>query len=155
IPCSGVESTDTCGVKFKWWLYQFHFVTFLYTGVSSSLTVTQSEDVTVTEGDTASISCCWEHVEHHVRTRVTWMKNKRDIVNYLLDATSKCSFLTIATITMEHSGTYICTVEVPVFKQASGNGTIIRVLAKEKTEETKENGTYFFLCTGSPTFEMQ
>uniref|UniRef100_A0A8C6S1U6 Ig-like domain-containing protein n=1 Tax=Neogobius melanostomus TaxID=47308 RepID=A0A8C6S1U6_9GOBI len=100
-----------------------------------------------TEGDTANISCCWEHVDG--RTRVTWMKNMTNIQNYLLTATSnvqsKCSFLTIANITMEHSGTYICTVrvEIPVFKHVSGNGTTIRVLAKEKTEETKENGTYF------------
>ena len=109
----------------------------------SSLRVSQSEDVTVTEGDDAEISCCWENVEG--RASVTWTKNETNNQTILLNVTSysksNCSRFKIENVTKQHSGIYVCTltVDIPMLIKLSGNGTFIKVMSKEEKDDRTNN----------------
>ncbi|KAJ0006430.1 hypothetical protein NQD34_013703 [Periophthalmus magnuspinnatus] len=106
--------------------------------VSSQLVVIQSGNVTVEEGGTANISCCW--IVKHESTRVIWKANNQ-VKNEKLSDVS-CSYLTITNITEDHKGTYFCdvTVEIPHLLTGSGNGTDIKVVSINAT--TKNNGAH-------------
>uniref|UniRef100_A0A3Q4N4S9 Ig-like domain-containing protein n=1 Tax=Neolamprologus brichardi TaxID=32507 RepID=A0A3Q4N4S9_NEOBR len=105
--------------------------------------VTQSPDVSVMEGETVSITCCW--TRPFERFRVNWLKNQtvfrsetyanQSPESLKLEAKT-CSSLNISNIRTEDSGTYICkvTVELPSLAEAKGNGTFITV--REKTNDT-------------------
>ncbi|XP_037614004.1 uncharacterized protein LOC119481296 isoform X4 [Sebastes umbrosus] len=111
----------------------------------SSTPVTQSHDVSVMEGETVTITCCW--TPEFGRIRLIWLKNQTKIENEtfilknlsqgdsLQNETSHCSNLTFTNITIEDSGRYICkvTVEIPLYKMVEGNGTVITVTARDNT----------------------
>ncbi|XP_042368361.1 tyrosine-protein phosphatase non-receptor type substrate 1-like isoform X3 [Plectropomus leopardus] len=112
---------------------------------STGTLVTQSPDVSVMEGDTVNITCCWTGV---TRLRVTWLKNETDnkTGNFslkncsqgpLIIQTSNCSYLTFMNVTTEDSGRYICkvTVEIPFFAEVEGNGTVITVTDRSNTKD--------------------
>ncbi|KAJ0022511.1 hypothetical protein NQD34_010001 [Periophthalmus magnuspinnatus] len=112
--------------------------------VSSQLVVIQSGDVTVEEGGTANISCCWT-VKHEI-IRVIWKANNQ-VKNEKLSDVS-CSFLTITNITEDHKGRYFCdvTVEIPHLLTGSGNGTDIKVVSINETRNSngdRQNSSSF------------
>ncbi|XP_042368360.1 uncharacterized protein LOC121962206 isoform X2 [Plectropomus leopardus] len=117
---------------------------------STGTLVTQSPDVSVMEGDTVNITCCWTGV---TRLRVTWLKNETDnkTGNFslkncsqgpLIIQTSNCSYLTFMNVTTEDSGRYICkvTVEIPFFAEVEGNGTVITVTDRSNTKDDTAGG---------------
>lgn len=123
----------------------------LFTGVSSAgePAVSQTPDVSVVEGETAEISCCW--TLEYQSLRVTWLKNHTEIKSNkmifensshgsLSDKTSNCSHLTLMNVTRDDSGRYICevTVEIPNLNKAQGDGTVLTVTAKDNTTGTED-----------------
>ena len=109
--------------------------------------MTQSPDVSVTEGETVTISCCWTgKVE---KQTVNWLKNQTNIdplltnqsKGSLLNETSNCSNLTFIKITREDSGNYTCklNVEIPILAVFQGSGTVITVMAQDNS--TKDSST--------------
>ncbi|XP_041842036.1 uncharacterized protein LOC121640387 [Melanotaenia boesemani] len=106
---------------------------------SDTIVVKQTPDVSVSEGETINITCCW--IENIERTRVFWLKNQTFIKNETIikpqeslnQQAENCSTLTFPNITRKDSGRYICRVfiEIPVFKEVEGNGTIITVTSRE------------------------
>ncbi|KAF3697548.1 hypothetical protein EXN66_Car013228 [Channa argus] len=111
---------------------------------SGSFDVTQSHDVSVMEGDTVDISCCWMGTAEKIR--VIWLKNPTEIKNEtksVKNETSICWNLTFSNIRPEDSGTYICkvTVEIPVYKSSNGS-TVITVMTREEMKDKTEEGNY-------------
>ncbi|XP_027143495.1 uncharacterized protein LOC113747601 [Larimichthys crocea] len=115
-------------------------------GVPSGVpVVTQTPDVSVTEGETVNITCCW--TVKFERMSVTWLKNQTVIkteLKYpnnsqasLQKERSGCSYLTFMNITREDSGRYTCrlSVEVPELQKYQGNGTVITVTARDNNNE--------------------
>ncbi|XP_033507964.2 uncharacterized protein LOC117272920 isoform X2 [Epinephelus lanceolatus] len=112
---------------------------------SGTLVVTQSPDVSVMEGETVNITCCW--TLGFGRMRVAWLKNQTNtnkteisrLINQsqglMPNETSNCLHLTFPNVTREDSGRYICkvTVEIPSLTVVNGNGTVITVTAKGNT----------------------
>ncbi|XP_039896760.1 uncharacterized protein LOC120739139 [Simochromis diagramma] len=102
---------------------------------SGTFVVTQSPHVSVMEGETVNITCCW--TGKFERLRVNWLKNQTEIRSdyfnqpnaSLKKEEKKCSSLNISNVRPEDSGTYICkvTVEIPSLTEAKGNGTVITV----------------------------
>ncbi|XP_027893187.1 uncharacterized protein LOC114156856 isoform X1 [Xiphophorus couchianus] len=114
---------------------------------SDALVVTQSPDVSVQEGETGSITCCWKGAE---RVGIKWLKNQTLIENKTVinqstgsknEQKNMCSVLIIENMTTGDSGRYICKVsmEIPVLKEVEGKGTTITVIARENiTKSTLE-----------------
>ncbi|XP_060886888.1 uncharacterized protein LOC132958208 isoform X2 [Labrus mixtus] len=115
-------------------------------GVSSGTpVVTQSPDVSVREGETLNITCCW--TGEFERGTVNWLKNKtlldnklisnKDNVQGSLKKRSVCFNLTFLNITRKDSGSYTCNlaVELPAVFVAEGNSTVITVTDREDTFE--------------------
>ncbi|XP_028284723.1 basement membrane-specific heparan sulfate proteoglycan core protein-like [Parambassis ranga] len=131
-------------------------------GVSSSLNITMSGDVSVTEGKTVDITCCWTGKLQ--RGQVKWLKNQTEIKNETIDTSNQpqapmtkkennCSTLTFVNIMREDSGRYICkvSVDIPVLDEADGNGTIITVLSNEnKTDDKNNSGLHLSLSIAVP-----
>uniref|UniRef100_A0A3P9DHQ4 Ig-like domain-containing protein n=1 Tax=Maylandia zebra TaxID=106582 RepID=A0A3P9DHQ4_9CICH len=126
----------------------FHFtiplLSVLASVSSGTFVVTQSPDVSVMEGETVNITCCW--TGKFKRFRVYWLKNQTVIrsdyfINqpnaFLKKEEKKCSSLNISSVRTEDSGTYICkvTAEIPSLTEAKGNGTVITVKAKKKKDK--------------------
>ncbi|XP_035770003.1 transmembrane and immunoglobulin domain-containing protein 2-like [Neolamprologus brichardi] len=122
--------------------------------------VTQSPDVSVMEGETVSITCCW--TRPFERFRVNWLKNQtvfrsetyanQSPESLKLEAKT-CSSLNISNIRTEDSGTYICkvTVELPSLAEAKGNGTFITVREKTNdTDSTPSSSTVIFVLRSLP-----
>ncbi|XP_031707391.1 uncharacterized protein LOC116385801 [Anarrhichthys ocellatus] len=115
--------------------------------------VTQSADVSVVEGETVNISCCW--TPEFERLRVQWLENQTDMKEILYlknlshgslpEETSDCSNLTITNVTREDSGGYICkvTVDIPVLTVVEGNGTVITVTARDNTKDNTAGGSHW------------
>ncbi|KAM4537252.1 uncharacterized protein PAE49_021605 isoform 1-T1 [Odontesthes bonariensis] len=106
---------------------------------SDTFVVSQSPDVTVTEGQTATIDCCW--TKEFIRVKVKWMKNQIEIKettfrNNSQESQNSCSTLTLPNIKLEASGRYICsvTVDIPRLTTVEGSGTVITVTARENTD---------------------
>ncbi|CAI5678024.1 unnamed protein product [Oreochromis niloticus] len=136
--------------------------------LSGMFVVTQSPDVSVMEGETVSITCCWTRTFE--RFRVAWLKNqtimKRETNANLSPESLKkeaktCSSLNISNIRTEDSGTYICkvTVEIPSLTVSKGNGTIIIVRGKtmnnngnnnNHTDSTPTSSTVIFILRRLP-----
>ncbi|XP_024862972.1 uncharacterized protein LOC112450718 isoform X1 [Kryptolebias marmoratus] len=117
---------------------------------SDTLVVSQSPDVSVLEGETVNISCCWNKTDR--RVGIKWLKNQTTIKNKtilnqssdsLKEQARSCSFLILSNITNRDSGSYICKVsaEIPVLTEAEGKGTTITVTTRGKSSENsaKEN----------------
>ena len=108
----------------------------LFIGVSSgTFVVTQSPDLSVEEGETVNIACCW--TLHFEKVRVNWLKKSFNFKNH--SQGSNCSHLTLSNVTREDSGTYICRVivEVPVLTIKEGNGTVITVVDNTEVNTTR------------------
>ncbi|XP_071399896.1 uncharacterized protein [Centroberyx affinis] len=115
----------------------------------NKLVVTQSPDVTIKEGETVRIDCCWD--VKMTKGRVNWLKNQTTISNEStsfktetinnsqcqgsLKKKCNCLNLTFSNIMRNESGRYICKVivEIPQYYQAQGNGTVITVTARHNT----------------------
>ncbi|XP_033507963.2 uncharacterized protein LOC117272920 isoform X1 [Epinephelus lanceolatus] len=120
---------------------------------SGTLVVTQSPDVSVMEGETVNITCCW--TLGFGRMRVAWLKNQTNtnkteisrLINQsqglMPNETSNCLHLTFPNVTREDSGRYICkvTVEIPSLTVVNGNGTVITVTAKGNTMDNTTGGS--------------
>ncbi|XP_060886607.1 uncharacterized protein LOC132958032 [Labrus mixtus] len=112
---------------------------------SGTPVVTQSPDVSVREGETLNITCCW--TGEFERGTVNWLKNKtlldnklisnKDNVQGSLKKRSVCFNLTFLNITRKDSGSYTCnlTVELPDVFVVEGNSTVITVTDREDTFE--------------------
>ncbi|XP_069571722.1 low affinity immunoglobulin gamma Fc region receptor II-like [Brachyistius frenatus] len=112
---------------------------------SGTLVVIQTPDVSVVEGETVNITCCW--TEKIGRVRVNWFKNQTEITQEIFDLkkndTNNCSMLTFPNITKEHSGIYICkvSVEIPSLQLNTGNGSVITVLDKNGSDNNTAEGS--------------
>ncbi|XP_070849032.1 uncharacterized protein [Chaetodon trifascialis] len=101
--------------------------------------VTQTPDVSIMEGETVNITCCW--MGEFKRLTVNWLKNNTNIKSENFDnpfpAASNCSVLTFTAIRVENSGKYTCKViqEIPVLSWVEGNGTVISVTARENMKD--------------------
>ncbi|XP_039887728.1 transmembrane and immunoglobulin domain-containing protein 2-like [Simochromis diagramma] len=131
---------------------------------SGTFVVTQSPDVSVMEGETVNITCCWAGTFE--RFRVNWLKNQTVIKREaklnqshgsLKKEAKTCSPLNISNIRPEDSGTYICkvTVEIPSLTEATGNGTIITVGEKmmnnnNHTDSTPSSSPVIFILRSLP-----
>ncbi|XP_008304284.1 uncharacterized protein LOC103375745 [Stegastes partitus] len=113
-------------------------------GVSSgTLVVIQSPDVSVMEGQTVDITCCW--TEKFERATVHWWKNETRIKiriflnksqGSLKSDTNNCSSLSFPNIRRSDSGRYICRVfmEIPYCVFIKGRGTLITVMDLESSD---------------------
>ncbi|XP_067436078.1 uncharacterized protein [Thunnus thynnus] len=122
---------------------------------TGTLHVTQTADVSVMEGETVNITCCWTWTFGRVeRVGVNWLKNQTEIKNKTRVISTNisqgcqqkkacnCSTLTFTNITRGDEGKYYCKVieEIPLLTEHKGNGSVITVLdrdinIKDKTEE--------------------
>uniref|UniRef100_A0A8C7R9V8 Ig-like domain-containing protein n=1 Tax=Oncorhynchus mykiss TaxID=8022 RepID=A0A8C7R9V8_ONCMY len=118
-------------------------------GIRDMLVVIQSpHNVTVTEGDSVQIQCCWN--QNVSRGTVNWhkeghieIKYKSVLVTYsqCYDRASQqtvacnCSNWTISNVTRNYTGTYICKVslEIPSLIESVGDGTRITVTSQNTT----------------------
>ncbi|XP_023282921.1 uncharacterized protein LOC111670442 [Seriola lalandi dorsalis] len=110
------------------------------------LVVTQSPDVSVLEGETVNITCCWKGTFD--RITFNWGRNqtviKTDVYNSTpqSEESNSCSTLTFSNITTKDSGKYTCklSMEIPVYVQGEGNGTIITVRTRENRGDDTDDG---------------
>ncbi|XP_067436077.1 uncharacterized protein [Thunnus thynnus] len=128
---------------------------------TGTVDVTQTADVSVVEGETVNITCCWTEMFGSVR--VNWLKNQTEIKDKTRVISTNtpqgcqqkeacnCSTLTFTNITREDEGKYYCKVieEIPFLTEHKGKGTVITVKdrddIKDKTEEES-----FSSFTGNP-----
>ncbi|KTF90685.1 hypothetical protein cypCar_00021044, partial [Cyprinus carpio] len=102
------------------------------------LSVTQSpSNITVNEGESAQISCCWNEIIQKVK--VAWYINEKKLNQDLQEhKTQNCSILNLTNILKNAAGHYVCEVtqDIPVLLQEKGNGTVITVSDKDNKTET-------------------
>ncbi|XP_029944381.1 uncharacterized protein LOC115386278 [Salarias fasciatus] len=120
---------------------------------SGTLRVTQSPDVSVQEGGTANISCCWtggiEGVWVSIKMKPTNMKNNTNSTILLTENhkgnSTNCSDWIIKSASIEDSGIYICkvTVYIPTLIETEGKGTVVTVTPKggEEKEDGREGSS--------------
>ncbi|XP_049613758.1 uncharacterized protein [Syngnathus scovelli] len=117
---------------------------------ASTLHVSQSANMTVLEGQTVNISCCW--TGNFSRVTFEWLKNKIQYKKlkicqkqYCLAALQKdammCVWLDLPNVTTEDSGIYICNVsaDIPNLMSGNGNGTVVTV-TRQNSSGTAEGG---------------
>ncbi|XP_016325732.1 uncharacterized protein LOC107675787 [Sinocyclocheilus anshuiensis] len=99
---------------------------------SENLSVIQSPpSITVNEGESTHISCCWNEITQKVK--VAWYINekKHTRVKQLLQEhkTQNCSILNLTNILKNTSGHYVCEVtqDIPVLLEKNGSGTVLSV----------------------------
>nr|XP_057924951.1 uncharacterized protein LOC131126436 isoform X3 [Doryrhamphus excisus] len=106
----------------------------------STIHVTQSADICVTEGKEVNISCCW--TGNFFRVTVKWLKNTTTVKvsNPVTKDAKMCDSLTFPNITLEKSGEYVCQVnaEIPVLAKGSGNGTVVTVTLQGSKSNVKQ-----------------
>jgi len=107
-----------------------------YSGSSEELTVNQSpSNITVNEGDSAQISCCWK-TKHENSVKVAWYIN--EIRLGVKDQTQNCSTLHLTNILKNQTGHYVCEVihDIPVLLKVKGNGTDLSVGVRQLQNTT-------------------
>ncbi|XP_038851361.1 uncharacterized protein LOC120049199 [Salvelinus namaycush] len=125
-------------------------------GISDTLVVIQSpHNVTVTEGDTVQIQCCWNtnvsratvnlHKEGHTEIKYnSLLVNNSQCHDRASQQTvaCNCSNWTISNLTRNDMGTYLCkvTIEIPSFIESVGNGTRITVTSQNTTNNDSSEG---------------
>lgn len=94
--------------------------------------MTQSpSNITVNEGESAQITCCWSKIEHKVK--VFWYINVTklsDVQQKLQEhETQNCSILILTNILKNATGHYVCEVtqDIPVLNILKANGTALYV----------------------------
>ncbi|XP_042634577.1 uncharacterized protein LOC109047227 isoform X2 [Cyprinus carpio] len=96
---------------------------------SKNLSVTQIPlNITVNEGESTQISCCWNEIIQNVK--VAWYINeKKEKQDLQENKTQNCSILNLTNILKNASGHYVCEVtqDIPVLLQKNGSGTVITV----------------------------
>ncbi|XP_051537111.1 uncharacterized protein LOC127430986 isoform X3 [Myxocyprinus asiaticus] len=99
------------------------------TGSKEELSIIQSpaNSITVNEGDSAQITCCWNKVNHSVKT--VWYKNEKRVAAEKQQHKEDCSILYITKITMNDTGDYFCKLyqDIPYLLEFEGNRTTIIV----------------------------
>ncbi|CAJ1086614.1 basement membrane-specific heparan sulfate proteoglycan core protein-like [Xyrichtys novacula] len=114
--------------------------------------VTQSPDVSIVEGETMNITCCWKGEID--RAKVHWVNNTTRAMGHLIfrshifekhlpKMTSACLTWTSPNTSKADSGRYICRVEVelPALTVAEGYGTVVTVMTNENSENIVDNPT--------------
>uniref|UniRef100_A0A1A8G5Q1 Si:ch211-93g21.1 n=2 Tax=Nothobranchius korthausae TaxID=1143690 RepID=A0A1A8G5Q1_9TELE len=124
-------------------------------GVSSeALVVSQSPDVSVSEGETVTVTCCWGN---KTRVHVSWLKDQTLIRNETVNIQSQkspnqlrnCTVLSFQGITRNDSGRYVCKVivEIPILTSVEGNGTTITVTAGRNRTDNPTGACKYFICS--------
>ncbi|XP_047242530.1 uncharacterized protein LOC124881080 isoform X3 [Girardinichthys multiradiatus] len=123
---------------------------FSWSVLFQTLVVSQSPDVSVLEGETVKITCCWNKTAERVGLK--WLKNQTTIqdktfMNQLegswTEQKNKCVVLMIEKIKRSDSGRYICKVfvEIPVLAEVKGDGTTITVTARGNPPDSTDHHT--------------
>ncbi|XP_056302354.1 uncharacterized protein LOC130214603 [Danio aesculapii] len=107
-------------------------MSYLYLRGSSNFCVNQSpSSITVNEGESAQISCCWNTSTHSVK--VVWYINetklsdpKQELREHQIKS---CSTLHLINILNNHTGHYVCEVtqDIPLLVKKNGTGTNVSV----------------------------
>ncbi|XP_026116652.1 uncharacterized protein LOC113095291 [Carassius auratus] len=96
---------------------------------SEDLSVIQSpSSITVNEGQSARISCCWNETIQNVK--VAWyFKNTKQKQDTQEHTTQNCTVLNLINILKNASGHYVCEVtkDIPFLVHENGSGTVITV----------------------------
>ncbi|XP_068612103.1 uncharacterized protein [Brachionichthys hirsutus] len=124
-------------------LSSFFLLCGLSSGSDSSWTpVVQTPDVSVREGGTVSLGCCWR-VSFEEMT-LKWLKNTTVVrtEKHHMTGTQNCSGLTLTEVTGDDAGTYVCmlTVAIPVFTEVWGNGSVVTVTAGDGNTTNRTGG---------------
>ncbi len=104
--------------------------------------------ITVKEGDSAQITCCWSEIKHKVK--VHWYIDQTrlsDVKQELYGPkTQNCSMLNFTNILKNATGLYVCEVtqDIPVLIQTRGSGTTLSV--KDDQLETTTIGELLKDC---------
>ncbi|XP_051534007.1 uncharacterized protein LOC127429180 isoform X2 [Myxocyprinus asiaticus] len=99
-----------------------------------------SANITVYEGDSIQIKCCWTKTSHPVK--VSWFKNEEKISagkHQLQELPEQhCSTLNITNITKNDTGDYVCKViqDIPYLLEVMGNKTVLTVIEKQSDNAT-------------------
>ncbi len=107
--------------------------------------------ITVKEGDSAQITCCWSEIKYKVK--VTWYINQTrlsDVKREIYEPkTQNCSMLNFTNILKNATGLYVCEVtqDIPVLIQKRGSGTTLSV--KDDQLETTTTGELLKDCHNS------
>lgn len=108
--------------------------------------------ITVNEGDSAQITCCW----NKIRVKVAWYINETRLsgvnVQRQENQTQNCSTLHLTNILKNDTGHYVCKVtqDIPVLVQVKGNGTDLSVSVRQRENTTTGKillSQYYFLYT--------
>ncbi|XP_056301844.1 uncharacterized protein LOC130214272 [Danio aesculapii] len=115
----------------------------LYFRGSSELCVNQSpSSITVNEGVSAQISCCWNTSTHSVK--VVWYINEKKLSDPKQELQEhqikSCSTLHITNILKNDTGHYVCEVtqDIPLLVKKNGTGTNVSVSISELETTTAE-----------------
>ncbi|XP_051734638.1 uncharacterized protein LOC127504171 isoform X1 [Ctenopharyngodon idella] len=109
---------------------------FRVTGLSSELTVNQSQSsITVYEGDSAQITCCWNKIGYSVKVAWYIKDTKLSGVNEQRQEhqTQNCSTLHLTNILKNYTGHYVCEVtqDIPVLFKLNSTGTALSVIVRQ------------------------
>ncbi|XP_048022969.1 uncharacterized protein LOC125253186 isoform X2 [Megalobrama amblycephala] len=119
-------------------------ICFKVTSSSSELTVNQSpSNITVNEGDSAQITCCWNETGYRVKVAWYISETKLSGVNEQRqeNQTQNCSTLHLTNILKNDTGHYVCVVtqDIPVLVQVEGPGTDLSVNVRQLQKTTVSN----------------
>ncbi|XP_061107348.1 transmembrane and immunoglobulin domain-containing protein 2-like [Conger conger] len=114
-------------------------------------------DITVEEGETAHMQCCWGWGSQKEQVRLEWKNSTSKIYDHLINMSStvyqttstnlakegeygssisgNCSNFSISGVSMNHAGVFICVIqaEIPYFMTGEGNGTQLTVKPRPGT----------------------
>ena len=127
----------------------------------------QTADLEVVEGDSVTLHCCWT-AGNRQKYRVNWLKNEVKIphqptavtdngegcgsaLSPVNNGTCGCDTLTLANVTRNHSGRYVCQVSInkPMLIQFRGNGTMITIRERRSpTNGATQQSMSFYLKSG-------
>ncbi|XP_065099971.1 uncharacterized protein [Paramisgurnus dabryanus] len=126
---------------------------FRVTGLNKEISVNQSPNsITVNEGESAKISCCWTKTTFDFK--VDWLKNEKKVSAesqvFQKSPVGNCTTLKITNITPNDTGEYVCKViqDIPFLRQFNGSKTILTI-------KNKEQGTKTPTTTGNVTSSVQ
>lgn len=110
--------------------------------------------ITVYEGDSAQITCCWNKIRYSVK--VAWYINDTKLLGVNEQRqehqTQNCSTLHLTNILKNYTGHYVCEVtqDIPFLRYGKGNGTDLSVIVRQLEKITTGKillSQYHFLYT--------
>ncbi|XP_073668661.1 uncharacterized protein [Paramisgurnus dabryanus] len=111
------------------------------TGLNEEISVNQSPNsITVNEGESAKISCCWTKTTFDFK--VDWLKNEKKVSAesqvFQKSPVGNCTTLKITNIIPNDTGEYVCQVtrDIPFLRQFNGNKTILTINYTEQSTKT-------------------